>query len=176
MYRNYINNHTQEDVTAAIADYGPYRFFITITFQNMQTDDSSREILSFIIRRAHKQLLGKRWKIHHKPLAGIVAVEYAHLIRKQSRDRGNCHFHILLKDHEHLPRENTYATESVRSAFISAGRAANHGKSKKPLGNNNIHCLLITSDGVLDYVTKAARESDWNMDERILFITDDGVS
>jgi hypothetical protein len=167
--------HKQEDVSKALADYGPYRFFITITFQRLQTDASAKSTLAFIVRRVHKKLLGKRWKAHHKPLMGIVIVEYAHLIRKQSRDRGNCHFHILLKDHECLPSNDQTAIEAVQAAFLTASRSASLKQAKKPIGNNNVHSCLVTTDGILDYVTKGVREADWKMEDQLLFITDAGV-
>lgn len=176
MYRNYATGQKQEDVTRALAEYGPYRFFITITFQRLQTEASAKATLEFIVRRVHKNLLGKRWKAHHSPLSGVVIVEYAHLIRRQSRDRGNCHFHILLKNHDHLPSDDQAAIEAVQAAFLTASRSANLNQPKKPIGNNNVHSRIVTTDGVLDYLTKGVRGANWKMEDQILFITADGVA
>lgn len=175
MYRNYTIKYKQEDVCKALADYGPYRLFITITFQRLQTYASARSTLEFIVRRVHKKLLGKRWKNHHNPLSGVVIVEYAHLVRRQSRDRGNCHFHILLKDHDHLPSDDQTAVEAVQAAFLTASRSANLNQPKKPIGNNNVHSCVVSTDGILDYVTKGVRRAGWKMEDQILFITAEGV-
>jgi hypothetical protein len=107
-------NHTK----ALIEAFGPYRFFITVSFNLGLSKRQAYEYGGKFVRRLTKKVVYKRWKVKGmKPLTGIVVMETADVIRRAKRKFGGWHLHMLVHDHPSLPRDDDEALNAMTDAY-----------------------------------------------------------
>ena len=182
----------QYHVAKEISKYGPYRFFVTLTFQRLVDDASALKHAEVFIGRLHKKLFGRyKWRAA-KPLSGVSLLELKDVRKKRRyvtasngvevlkpaepsktlliRDRGNCHFHFLIRWHPELGRNQTDALKRLEVAVRSAGMSLNYSKTEKLVGKDGVKVERVLDKGVVNYVSKEARDLSWWDEDRLFFI------
>jgi hypothetical protein len=182
LHRNSIRNIWQSFIRNAIYEYGPYRFFVTLSFQYTMSKWQAKEFAAQITRDVIKAITGKHEKKRNKkmPLDGVAVLEMAKLFKKGSEGG---HFHFLIKDHPDL------AKLSDEDAVIAIEKAFKDAASRIKLCNqyhrgrrvvestvlvNREHGvdveIVFDNYGVADYVSKESRKSDWDIQERFFYL------
>lgn len=81
----------QLHVEQIIKSAGPYRFFVTLTFQYlMPTDEEGISCASIFMGRLNKKLLGRRWREEGKHLEGVAILEHANIRKRSHGATANC--------------------------------------------------------------------------------------
>lgn len=107
-------SHTRDLIKAL----GPYRFFITVSFNLGLSKRKTHEYGGKFARRLTKKVVHKRWQAKGlQPLTGIVILETADVIRRSKRKIGGWHLHFLVHDHPALPRDDDEALKIVTDAY-----------------------------------------------------------
>jgi hypothetical protein len=173
-------------VADVISSYGPYRFFVTLTFQRPVDDVSALRHGEVFIGRLHKRLFGRyKWR-SVKPLSGVVMLERKDVRKKRRcsaqsssvepvsvsktqwiRDRGNCHFHFLLHWHPELGGK---LVEALRRLEVAVGKAAmglNYSKTESLVSKDGFRVKLAVDRGAINYVSKEAKYLSWWMEDRL---------
>lgn len=172
--------HDYVQVRKRFDGYGPYRFFLTLTFRYELSDTDGQEALAKLWRRFMKKVLGKRW-IHLgiKPMTGIALLEKAQLFAHTTREFGSCHFHLIVHDHPLLPRDDLLATMKMWPAFIDAAMQLTHKNRRWQLASKHGLDLKVIRPGespkVSKYVAKEALRSNWKWDERVFYLGKGGI-
>lgn len=166
----------------AILEYGPYRFFVTLSFQYTLSKLQAKEYAEQVAREVIKAITGKHGKQRNKkpPLEGVAILEMAKLFEKG--DKGG-HFHFLIKDYPDLAAlSDDDAVAVIDKAFkVAADRLKltnlYHRKRKVVQSTvlvNHTHGvrtrLVYYNFGVADYLAKEARNHDWDMQERFFYL------
>ena len=122
-------NHTKD----LIELFGPYRFFITVSFNLDLSNRKTHEYGGKFARRLTKKVVHKRWQAKElQPLTGIVILETAVVIRNSRRKIGGWHLHFLVHDHPSLPRDDGEALKIMTDAYWkSAERLWLRGVNRK---------------------------------------------
>ncbi|MET3654266.1 hypothetical protein [Dyella japonica] len=179
-------------VADVIKQYGPYRFFVTLTFQRPVDDASALRHGEVFVGRLHKQLFGRYGWRSVRPLTGVVLLEREDIKKKRRypglqtgvellapvdvgkilwvRDRGNCHFHFLLRDHPALERRPVKALRRFQQAARKAGTSLNYSETEKLVSKNGVYVSLAPDKGAINYVSKESRYLSWWSEERLFFI------
>jgi len=163
-----------------LESWGPYRFFMTLSFQYELSDKEGQEVLAKVWRRLMKKVLGKRWiKKGIKPLTGIVVLERAQLFAQSTREFGSCHFHLLVHEHPRLPKNDIFAAIKLLQAFIDAAKQMTHPNRRWQLVSKHGVNLKVIRPGesasFAKYVAKEAVRHDWKWDERVFFLGKNGI-
>ena len=166
----------------AILEYGPYRFFVTLSFQYTLSKSQAKEFAEQVAREVIKAITGKHGKQRSRkpPLEGVAILEMAKLFEKG--DEGG-HFHFLIKDYPDLATlSDDDAIAVIDKAFKAAAyrlKLSNlyHRKRKVVESTvlvNRMHGvrtrLVYYNFGVADYLAKEARNHDWDMQERFFYL------
>lgn len=184
-----IKHYQAADV---ISQYGPYRFFVTLTFQRLVDDVSALRHGEVFVGRLHKQLFGRYGWRSVNPLVGVALLEREDVRKKRGysqpqrgvellepvdaskvhwiRDRGNCHFHFLFRDHPAVERKPIKALRSFEQAVRKAGSGLNYSETEKLVSKNGVRAGLAFDKGAINYVSKEARYLSWWNEERLFFI------
>lgn len=179
-------------IASVISKYGPYRFFLTLTFQRSVDDVSALRHCEVFVGRLHKQLFGRYGWRSVRPLTGVVLLEREDIRKKRRypqpqngievvapvnvskilwvRDRGNCHFHFLLRDHPALEQRPVKALRRLQHAARKAGTSLNYSETEKLVSKNGVDVLLAPDKGAINYVSKESRYLSWWNEERLFFI------
>ncbi len=122
-------NHTKD----LIELFGPYRFFITVSFNLGLSNRKTHEYGGKFVRRLTKKAVHKRWQAKGlQPLTGIVILETADVIRNSRRKIGGWHLHFLIHDHPSLPGDDGQALKIMTDAYWkSAERLWLRGLNRK---------------------------------------------
>lgn len=172
--RLYLNTH-QGIAADFIHSLGPFRFFITLTFNHRVTDEEGIEHASTFVRRLLKQIFGRyKWR-NEPPLQGIAVLERARVERRGPRDRGRCHFHFLIKNHQSLQQHPIKALKTIKVAVEHAALGLNLSSNKKLTSKSGFDATLVLSDGIFEYLTKEARYRRWHKEERLFFLDKHGL-
>lgn len=166
-----ITNIRQQHAIKVIKSHGPYRFFVTLTFQYfLANDEEGIEYASLFLRRLHRNMFGRKWR-SIEPIRGSVTLEHA-CIKKRShgKDRGNCHFHMLLKDHEKFSKCNWSAIRKLNSAVKAAGNALNYQQTSKLVSKHGTKTKFVRDNGIINYITKEARDFSWWDEDRFFLL------
>lgn len=181
-----IKHYKAADV---ISSYGPYRFFVTLTFQRPVDDVLALEHGEVFIGRLHKRLFGRyKWR-SERPLGGVVVLEREDVRKKRRysapyssvelvsvnktqriRDRGNCHFHFLLHWHPGLGGK---LVEALRRLELAVGKAAmnlNYSKTEKLVSKDGFRVKLAVDKGAVNYVSKEAKHLSWWKEDRLFLL------
>lgn len=164
-----------------VAEYGPYRFFPTLTFNYPLTDGEGIDTASLLIRRLNKKLLGKHWRSKGiEPLRGIATLERTKLKRNADcgeprKDRASCHFHFLVRDHDILARDDTAALAEFEAAFGAVARRLNYQRKTQLVGKDGAKVSAVYSEGAHEYVVKDAWKYNWELSKRFFLLAEDGL-
>lgn len=174
------NWHDYIEVRKRFDGYGPYRFFLTLTFRYELSDRDGQEALAKLWRRLMKKVLGKRWIRHGiEPMTGIAVLEKAQLFAQTTREFGSCHFHLLVHDHPNLPRDDHSAVIKLWPAFVDAAMQLTHKNRRRQLASKHGLNLQVIRAGesrnVSKYVAKEALQSSWKWDERVFYLGKGGI-
>lgn len=166
-----ITDIRHRHATKVIKSHGPYRFFVTLTFQHYLTGDAEGiEYASLFLRRLHRNLCGREWR-SIPSICGAATLEHARIEkRSHGRDRGNCHFHMLLKDHCKFGEGNWAAIRNLNSAVKAAGNALNYQKTLKLVSKNGTKTKFVRDDGIISYISKESRHFSWWDEDRFFLI------
>lgn len=159
----------------AIDIYKPYQYFATITFQYLIPEYTAKKCASTLIRRLNKKLLGRNYD-KSKPIHGIAVLEKASILHDdKKKDRGNCHFHFLIKAHPSLVGDPQELLGSFEKAFRTAALGLNLHKTKYLVSKEGTNVQLITDEHVFEYVAKEAWHPAWKQEERLFFLDSNGL-
>lgn len=172
--------HEYVKVRKLFESYGPYRFFLTLSFNYEVSDEVGQEALARLLRRLMKKLLGRRWiRKGIKPLTGIAVLEKAQIFAQSSREFGSCHFHLLIHQHPHLPEDDLLAAVAILQAAIDAAKQLTHKNRRRQLvGKHGLRLKVIgsgESPSFCKYVAKEAIQHGWKWDERVFYLGKDGI-
>ncbi len=184
-----IKHYQAADV---ISQYGPYRFFVTLTFQRPVDDVSALRHGEVFVGRLHKQLFGRYGWRSVNPLVGVALLEREDVRKKNGygrpqsgvaflepmdadkirwlRDRGNCHFHFLFQGHPAIERKPIKALRRFEQAVRKAGSGLNYSETEKLVSKNGVKAGLAFDKGAINYVSKEARYLSWWNEDRLFFI------
>lgn len=166
----------------AILEYGPYRFFVTLSFQYTLSKRQAKGYAEQVAREVIKAITGKHGKQRNKkpPLEGVAILEMAKLFDMGSEGG---HFHFLIKDHPALAAlSDDDAIAVIDRAFnVAAGRlklSNLYHRNRKVVEStvlvNRAHGiktqLVGYNFGVADYLAKEARNNDWDIQERFFYL------
>ncbi|WP_430389778.1 hypothetical protein [Dyella sp. 20L07] len=184
----YVLNRVEENKRMLKA-FGPYRFFLTISFQ---TEFKRHEAMYYgkkYLRRFMRSLLGQKWKKQGLgTLEGIVVIESAPIyknVKKAEGDEigkkervGGHHLHILMKDHPALPVNDNAALTMVQNALNKASRGFYRDNTRISLISYGraLAKLVHNEDGLCGYCAKDAKKSGWNWDDWCFYLSEDGFS
>lgn len=175
-------------IKKTIEDYGPYKFFATLSFQRplnpLQTIEFGKQVMRSVI----KATIGKRSKQRrrHPPVEGIAVLEMARLF--EGANEGG-HFHFLLKDHPNLPCRDEDAIAFLTRAFKDATarlKLANPHRGRRsvvestrlvsPVVGVDVR-YVYSQSGIAGYISKQVDRSDWDFMGRFFFLNDpEGLS
>lgn len=167
-------NVKYREIYEAINAIGPYRYFVTFTFQYRTSDREGRRHMSTILKRLQRALFGNQWR-QGTALAGVVVLEHACI---QPGNRGvadSCHFHCLIKDHPRFSREFRPGFRQIRSAAKRVTSGLKHSNGRTLTGRTGIRVKFARDDGLGSYVSKEASRRDWDMSDRFFPIGFDGI-
>lgn len=107
-------SHTRD----LIKTFGPYRFFITVSFNLGLSKIKAHEYGGKFARRLIKKVVHKRWQAKGlRPLTGVVILETAYFIKRSKRKIDGWHLHFLVHDHPALPSDNDEALKVITDAY-----------------------------------------------------------
>jgi len=153
----------------------PYIYFATVTFQHYISEDEAKRFASTLIRRFNKKLLGRTYD-RSEPLRGVAVMEKASIIRDdKKKDRGNFHFHFLIKTHPSLIGDPQDLLQRVENAFRSAALGLNLNETQRLVSKLGTDVKLIRDEHIYEYVTKEAWHPAWKQDERLFFLDSAGL-
>jgi len=190
MYKNYENLYfkllsctdRQDHVTTLVRRLGPYRFFVTLTFQYRLSDQEGIEAASVFIRRLNRKLFKRNWRNQGHFLRGVAFLERASIAKREhGKDRGNCHFHFLiedpvLKDKPLLDRCGAVAAREMGKAAAAAGSCLNYKGTRKLVSKRGTKVKHITDHKrTVSYVTKEARNPSWWTEDRFFLFDVQGM-
>ncbi|RDS80973.1 hypothetical protein [Dyella psychrodurans] len=153
---------------ALIEQFGPYRFFITLSFNLELSRRKAHEYGEKFARRLIKKIVHKRWQSKGLlPLTGIVIFETADVIRNSTRKNGGWHLHFLVHDYPSLPKDDKQALKVMTDAYwTSAERLWLRGvkrKKRKPMDMQLVtktRVRLENGDGDIKKAKQKAKEED----------------
>lgn len=185
MYKNY---KTFEDQDAKVQkyvdfvnDYGPYRFFASISFQYKLTDSEGIAYGSEHVKRLNKKLLGRSWaKQEIQCLTGMATLEHASILKRsydghRIKDRGSCHFHFLLRDHPCFDRNLETAVYQLADAWAASARSLNYRETRKLVSAHGTDVQCVQTNAVTGYILKEARLFSWGQQERLFYLDGKGL-
>lgn len=162
------------EVVHAIEGLGPWRYFVTITFQYRTSDAEGRQHMSTIVKRLNRTLFGNKWK--GKPtLEGIATLEHASIQRGGKGISDSCHFHCLIKDHQRLNPDGELGLRQMRKAVTRVTKGLKHSNSKVLVSKNGIDVTPVVDDGIIGYILKEARGGGWSSTDRLFYFSADGL-
>jgi hypothetical protein len=180
--RSSITGIWQLFIRKAITDYGPYRFFVTLSFQYTLSKWQAKEYAEQVAREVIKAVTGKHEKKRNRKAAleGVAILEMAKLFEKG--DKGG-HFHFLIKNHPDLENlKDDDALVVIDKAFKAAAsrlKLSNlYHRNRKVVEStvlvNQTHgvksVIVYYDHGIADYLAKEARNDDWDMQERFFYL------
>lgn len=175
----------REYVAQILRQFGPYRFFGTLSYQYPLSFWQAEQFASLHARDVTKILFGKRRKKGFLPLEGIVVLEKASLFSDAQWD--NPHFHYLIKDHQDLPRDDEAALQLLSGAFTGATRRlVQKNVYRKGRKKPEDRSLVSKTSGILVkltderdylcwYLSKESTAKDWDWVDRIYHLGKDGL-
>ncbi|ULU23168.1 hypothetical protein [Dyella terrae] len=172
--------HDYVQVRKLLESYGPYRFFLTLSFNYELSDHEGQEALAKLWRRLMKKVLGKRWISKGvKPMTGVAVLEKAQIFAQSTREFGSCHFHLLVHHHPHLSEDDLIASITLLLAFADAAKQLTHKNRRWQLVSKHGVSLKIIGPGespsFVKYVAKEALRHGWKWDERVFYLGKDGI-
>ena len=93
----------------------------------------------------------------------------------KKRDRGNFHFHFLIKTHPSLTGDPQDLLQRVESAFRSAALGLNLNETHRLVSKLGTDVKLIRDEHIYEYVTKEAWHPAWKQHERLFFLDSAGL-
>lgn len=152
-----------------------YMYFATVTYQYHISEIAAKRFASTLIRRFNKKLLGKKYD-RKNPILGVAIMEKASIIHDdKKRDRGNFHFHFLIKAHPLLVGGPQERLERFEKAFNSAALGLNLNQTRYLVSKEGTDVQLIRDERIYEYVTKEAWHPAWQQHERLFFLDSAGL-
>jgi hypothetical protein len=161
-----------------LKSYGPYRFFVTLTFQRRITVKQGREKAGIFWCRTTKKLHGRK---RVTPIHGCAVMERASLLKDVAgKDVGykNPHFHFLIKDHPIFSTDDDIAVQQMKDASWKAAKNFKtwYGMSLVSEGDKGIDVKLVYSGDITHYLSEDAWQYGWKRDERLFFLDMKGLA
>ena len=158
--------------------YGPYRFFLTLTFQHLISDDYGRLIADTFWRRTNKkifELLSQRMPV--ESINGIAVLERASIRKDGEGARRNPHFHFLIKDHVVLLRDDADAICQLQSASwkVTRNLKTESGLALVSDMDSGVHVRPVFNSHVNGYLAKEAWAMLWEPKDRLFFLDKQGI-
>jgi hypothetical protein len=188
-YKTYENQHPNvEKYSLLVTPYGPYRFFASLSFQYFLSEKQAIDSASKVVVGLNRKLLELDWPSEANPPpkscpfpTGIAVLEKTSIRKKIQgsprciKDRGNCHFHFLLRDHPKLSSDPTRGLWQLSRAWGEVARGLNYQKTRKLVSVNGTDVQLVVTNGVIGYVLKEAKNSSWKYQERLFYLDREGL-
>jgi len=156
--------------------YGPFRFFNTLTFQYLISDDQGREFADTYWRRTTKKLFHAKRTLPLTSIQGVAVLERA-AIRKGEKGLKNCHFHFLIKDHPVFSTDESAAIAQLKDAAWKASRNFKtvDGYTLVSAGEKGVDVGPVYSQDVAGYLFKDAAQFAWRGTDRLFYLDKHGV-
>lgn len=168
---------------------GPYRFFVTLTFQVKVSKREALAYASTVQRRCQRNLFGKRWKKSGvRSIQGVAIMEQASIIcskpeGSQKRpfidvDLDNFHFHILIKQHPLWTSNDEDILADVCKAYGDAITALHKQGTRQSLisSMDGVKVSLVhDQEGICSYCAKASHNPYWQWNDWVYFLSENGM-
>lgn len=163
-----------EELKGIITALGPYRYFVTITFQYMTSDAEGIRHMSTILKRLQRRLFGNKWK-SRVAMSGIAILEHACIQPGNLGMIESCHFHLLIRDDPRFDRDCRAGFRQLRLALKGVMSGLKHSNGKTLIGRRATKIKFVRDSGVDGYVSKEARKFKWDISNSFFPIGHDGI-
>jgi hypothetical protein len=153
---------------------GPFRFFNTLTFQYLISDDQGRELADIYWRRTTKNIFHRKRTLPLTSIQGIALLERAPIYENGPK---SCHFHFLIKDHPVFSMDESVAIAQLMSAAWKASRNFKtfDGRTLVSEETKGIDVRSVYDDNVAGYLLKDASQFGWRGTERLFYLDKEGL-
>ncbi|APG03517.1 hypothetical protein BJI69_06055 [Luteibacter rhizovicinus DSM 16549] len=153
---------------------GPWRYFVTVTFQYRTSDAEGKNHMSTVVKRLNRNLLGNKWKDGSK-IEGLATLERASIQRGGKGHFDSCHFHCLIKDHPRFNPDADLGVRQMQKAVRRVTKGLKHSNGKVLVSKNGTDIQSVRDDGVMQYILKEANRGDWASSDRLFYFGADGL-
>jgi hypothetical protein len=164
----------KEHYDTLLKSYGPYRFFVTLTFQRRISVEQGREKAGIYWGRTTRKLHGRREPV--TSVHGCAVLERAS-IKPDGTGYKNPHFHFLIKDHPIFSTDDDTALQQLKEASWRAAKNFKtwYGKPLVSAGDNGIDVKLVYSGDVTHYLSEDSWQYGWKREERLFLLDMNGL-
>jgi len=162
---------TYEEATSIVAQYAPFRFFVTLTFRRPTSKREGNAYLKAIVKRLHRTILGSRWRQRVR-IEGVASLETTVYRRQGSKIVQGCHFHLLVKDHPVFAEDEVAARRALKKALMKVTRGMKHSSVTELFHKKSgVRVDPVRDAAICGYIVKEARNGDaWDISERLFLI------
>ncbi|MBW9259070.1 MAG: hypothetical protein K1562_15775 [Candidatus Thiodiazotropha sp. (ex. Lucinisca nassula)] len=148
------NKQMRDEWIQFIADSGPYRFMLTVTYKYSLPDDKSIQYFDKLLHFVNRKLYGMKYKRKGIYLKGFVFAE--------RNKRGALHFHILVKDDAVVNQFSRFKFEQLVYRFgAKIEHTSKSGHGYQVINNEGLDVADIYDEiGIADYLTKTMKMSE----------------
>ncbi|MBB6184783.1 hypothetical protein [Oleiagrimonas soli] len=160
-----------------VESFGPYKFFLTLSFQKDINKHDAKNMAAKVIRRMNKFIYGRYYKKYNSHIKGVCVLEEAPIFRPVScLSKGNAHFHFLFQ--EIIEKDGTkLALDKLKDTFIRASNTLNPVYGKKFVSKGNMDVQIVKdAAAAMQYVCKESRNSNWLIEDHIYALHPDGLA
>jgi hypothetical protein len=163
-------------VASDLDQTGSYRLFATITFQKVISLESAIDHSSFLWRRVHRQVMGRRRKkFGRASFTGIAIVERA-FIHAGKFGGESWHVHTLIEDHDCLPRNDLLASMAISSWLFHASQNLKVSGNTRLVSGKGLDVRPVHDQlGLCNYLSKQSWRPDWSWHDNVKVLRGPGL-